>query len=89
MLVCRQLQKMQRKGEQMEKLKAKIDEKFPTRAAFAEAMGVDASTMSRMLANGNWKADKIETAAQLLDIPVKEIPAYFFTNAVAKNATTK
>lgn len=71
----------------MEKLKARIDEQFQTRAAFAEAIGVEPSTLSRMLSSGNWKADRIEAAVKVLKIPPKDIPAYFFTPAVANKAT--
>ena len=70
----------------MDKLKARIDEMFPTRAAFAEAIGVDPSGLSRMLSSGNWKADRIEAAVKALKIPAKEIPSYFFPQAVANNA---
>lgn len=73
----------------MEKLKAKIDEMFPTRAEFAKVIGVDPSRLSRMLSNGNWKADKIEKAVQVLKIPAKDIPAYFFPLSVANKATKK
>lgn len=71
----------------MEKLKARIDEMFPTRAAFAEAIGVDPSGLSRMLASGNWKADRIEAAVRVLKIPAKEIPSYFFSSTVANKTT--
>lgn len=71
----------------MEKLKEKIDASFPTRAAFAEAIGVDPSTLSRMLASGNWKADRIEAAVKVLKIAPKEIPDYFFVSQVANKAT--
>lgn len=71
----------------MEKLKARIDEMFPTRAAFAEAIGVDPSGLSRMLASGNWKADRIEAAVRVLKIPAKEIPSYFFSSTVANKST--
>lgn len=71
----------------MEKLKARIDAKFATRAAFAEAIGVEPSTLSRMLASGNWKADRIEAAVKVLKIPPREIPDYFFTSTVANKAT--
>lgn len=70
----------------MEKLKARIDEMFPTRAAFAEAIGVDPSGLSRMLSSGNWKADRIEAAVKVLKIPAKEIPSYFFPQVVANKA---
>lgn len=71
----------------MEKLKARIDEKFPKRADFAKAIGVDPSILSRSLKTGNWRADRIEKAVEVLKIPVREIPDYFFPSYVAKNAT--
>lgn len=73
----------------MEKLKALIDKKFESRAEFAKAIGVDPSVLSRMLASGNWKADRIEQAVKVLRIPAKDIPVYFFANEVAKNGTSK
>lgn len=73
----------------MEKLKERIDAMFPTRAAFAEAIGVEPSTLSRMLQSGKWKADRIEVAVKVLKIAPKDIPSYFFTPAVANKATPK
>lgn len=73
----------------MEKLKVLIDKKFTSRADFAKAIGVDPSVLSRMLASGNWKADRIEAAVRVLKIPAKDIPAYFFTTEVAKNGTER
>lgn len=73
----------------MEKLKALIDKKFENRAEFAKAIGVDPSVLSRMLASGNWKADRIKSAVRVLKIPAKDIPIYFFANEVAKNGTEK
>lgn len=73
----------------MEKLKALIDKKFEKREDFAKAIGVDPSVLSRMLASGNWKADRIEQAVKVLRIPAKDIPTYFFATSVAKNGTEK
>lgn len=73
----------------MEKLKERIDKMYPNRAEFAKAMGVDPSTLSRMLTSGNWKADKIKVAVELLKIPIRDIPSYFFTTAVAKSGTER
>lgn len=73
----------------MEKLKERIDKMYPNRAEFAKALGIDPSTLSRMLASGNWKADRIETAVRLLKIPTRDIPAYFFTTEVAKSGTVE
>lgn len=73
----------------MEKLKQRIDSCFPSRAAFADAIGVDPSTLSRMLQSGNWKADRIEAAVKVLSIEPEEIPAYFFASTVANKTTAK
>ena len=73
----------------MEKLKERIDATFPTRAAFAEAIGVDPSTLSRMLQSGNWKADRIAAAVRVLKIPSKEIPTYFFGLSIEKETAAK
>ena len=94
MLVCSWLQNLQLKnrrkeGEQVEKLKELIDKKFENRAEFAKAIGVDPSVLSRMLASGNWKADRIESAVRVLKIPARDIPIYFFANEVAKNGTER
>ena len=71
----------------MEKLKERIDSTFPSRAAFADAIGVDPSTLSRMLQSGNWKADRIEAAVKVLSIEPEEIPVYFFASTVANKTT--
>ena len=73
----------------MEKLKALIDEKYGSRAEFAKQIGVSPSVLSRMLASGNWKAERIEAAVRILKIPAREIPSYFFASEVAKNGTEK
>ena len=73
----------------MDKLKARIDEMFSTRAEFAKAIGVEASTLSRMLSSGNWKADRIELAVKVLKIPARDIPSYFFGSAVANKTTSE
>lgn len=71
----------------MDKLKARIDKRFKTRAEFAQAIGVDPATLSRMLSNGNWKADRIKRAIDVLKIPAKDIPDYFFSSMVTENET--
>lgn len=73
----------------MDKLKDRIDKKFKTRAEFAEAIGVDPATLSRMLSNGNWKADRIKRAVEVLRIPAKDIPEYFFNCTVTENGTNE
>ena len=73
----------------MEKLKARIDKMFKTRAEFASAIGMSPSALSRALSSGNWSADRIEKAVEVLKIPAKDIPSYFFTSYVARNAKEK
>lgn len=73
----------------MEKLKERIDSRYSKRSEFAKALGVDSSTLSRMLKNGNWKVQTVWKAAQLLDIPDEEIRSYFFTDAVVNKQLSK
>lgn len=65
------------------KLRGKIREAFSTQEAFAEAMGMDKSTMSLKL-NGKseWTMTEIEKACYLLGIPINEVYLYFFTAKV-------
>lgn len=70
------------------KLIGRIIEKFGSRRAFADAYGVSENTMSRKLS----QKMKITTddiiawiAPNFLDIPVEEIPAYFFTKKVQES----
>jgi len=71
----------------MEKLKARIDKQYGTRADFATALGVSPSRLSRMLSSGSWRADQIRKAVELLKIPAREIPEYFFAPSVAIKTT--
>ena len=73
----------------MDKLKERIDSRYNTRNEFAEALGVDSSTLSRMLKNGNWKLATACKAADLLDIPDNEFRSYFFVEAVVNKQLTK
>lgn len=69
-----------------DKLSARIAEKFGTRRAFAEAVGIDESNLSRLLKNGkDWRGSKLIQAIKLLEIPEDEIDAYFFDPRVAEN----
>lgn len=62
------------------KLKGRIIEKYGTRTAFADAIGLTMESLSRRLNNGaNFKADEYIKACDLLDIPPKEMHLYFFT----------
>lgn len=67
------------------KLKGKIKEVFGTQKAFADAMGIDASTLYLKLSNKNpWKREEIEKACLLLHIDITDVYLYFFTKEVEK-----
>lgn len=62
------------------KLIGRIIEKFGTRTAFADAMGLKLEALSRRLSNkARWQTEEYIKASELLDIPPEEIYAYFFT----------
>lgn len=62
------------------KLIGRIIEKFGTRTAFADAMGLKLEALSRRLSNkARWQTEEYIKASDLLDIPPEEIYAYFFT----------
>ena len=68
-----------------DKLKARIMERFDTQKAFAEALGIPDSTLSRYLTEGgNWRGSILIKAVRLLDIPDDEVDVYFFEPKVAK-----
>jgi hypothetical protein len=68
------------------KLRGKIREVFGTQEAFAVAMGMSTVTLSQKL-NGKleWKTSEIANACDLLGIPLKDNPAYFFIRKVKKS----
>ena len=66
-----------------EKLQTRIIEKFGTQAAFAEAINMDKTTLSKLISEGrDWKGSKLMQAIKALEIPETEIDAYFFEPAV-------
>lgn len=66
------------------KLEHRIIEKFGTQSAFADALGITKSTLSRYLSNGHdWKGSTLIKAIRLLEIPEQEIDLYFFAPRVA------
>lgn len=68
-----------------DKLKARIIEKFGDQKHFAEAMGMNESTISRILSTGReWKGSLMMKAIRLLEIPDVQIDSYFFESKVAK-----
>lgn len=61
------------------KLLGRIVEICGTQAKFAEAMSLSERTVSLKLNNKiSWRQNEIEQACKVLDIPYREIPAYFF-----------
>lgn len=71
------------------KLEDRIDEMFDTRVEFARAIDIDPATLSRSLKINNWRADKIQKIVETLEIPVEEIPSYFFEDAVENKTTAE
>lgn len=68
-----------------DKLKARIVEKFGDQKTFAEAMGMNESTLSRYLASGSdWRGSLMMKAIDLLEIPSTQIDSYFFDQEVSK-----
>ena len=73
-----------------ERLQARIVEKFGTQKAFADAIGMEKSTLSRYLSQGkDWKGSLMIKAVEVLEIPADEIDSYFFEPAVVKSQPRK
>ena len=61
------------------KLRGLIREKYQTQGAFAEALGMHSTTLSKKLAGlVDWTRQEIEKACRLLGIPDEKIHVYFF-----------
>ena len=58
--------------------------KYKTVKAFSEAAGLEASTVSRLLDRGDWKASQMIAAQKALGIPDDFLRLYFFTPERAK-----
>lgn len=68
-----------------DKLKARIVEKYGDQKTFAEALGMNESTLSRLLTEGkDWKGSMLMKAIDLLEIPQTQVDSYFFEPAVSK-----
>lgn len=66
-------------------LRKTIKEKYRTEGAFAEALGIDRTSLYAKLINKTeWKREEIEKACLLLDIPINEVHVYFFKHEVEK-----
>lgn len=61
------------------KLRELIKQKYGTLGAFADALGMNRTTLSLKL-NGKlaWKSTEIEAVCNLLDIPMTLVGEYFF-----------
>ncbi len=61
------------------KLRGKLREKFGTQERFAAALGMSPATLSKKLNNGtDWSGVEIQTACELLGIPIEDAHLYFF-----------
>jgi DNA-binding XRE family transcriptional regulator len=63
-------------------LKLKIKEVFDTQEAFAEALGLNRSTLNQKLNGSEWKTSEIAKACDLLHIPLTDAHLYFFVEKV-------
>lgn len=74
---------MKRKMFDYSKLKGKIKEVFGTQSAFARAMGLSGVSLSSKL-NGltQFTQAEMNKACRLLEIPLNQLPVYFFTPKV-------
>lgn len=65
------------------KLKGRIKEKYGTQEGFANAIGINPTTISfKINGKAKWRQDEIVKAAKLLEISKKEIVEYFFNYEV-------
>lgn len=63
------------------KLCGRIREKYGTQEAFAKALDMSPQTLSAKLhGKSDWTRVEIEMAGKKLEIPVAEIPDYFFAD---------
>lgn len=68
-----------------DKIRGRIVEKFGSQKAFAEAMNINETTLSKILNNGTeWKASSALKAIKMLEIPNNEVDLYFFEPRVEK-----
>lgn len=70
------------------KLREQISIKYGTMDNFAKVFGVNSATLSKKLTGkGKITKEDIERFCELLDIPVEEIPEYFFYDFGCQLAT--
>ena len=62
------------------KLRGRIREYYETQEAFAKALDMSPTTLSKkLMGKTEWGRQEIVEACALLAIPAEEIPAYFFS----------
>ena len=62
------------------KLRGRIREYYETQGAFAKALNMSPATLSKkLMGKTEWNRQEIEEVCTLLNIPINEIYAYFFT----------
>lgn len=67
------------------KIEKRIIARFGTQKAFSQASGIPESTLSRLLSGeGSWRQEHMAKAIEVLKIPAREIPAYFFEPVTPK-----
>ena len=70
---------MSTKTEPFAALRGLIKEKFGTQCAFAEALGMNVSTLSQKLCGHvEWTRDEMERACKLLGKTMHDVPPLFF-----------
>lgn len=63
------------------KLRGAIREVYGTQAAFAEAIGINPSTLhSKLSGRTEFTAKEVHQSMELLGIPVERVGDYFFVN---------
>ena len=66
-------------GKTHVKLTGRIIEKYGSRKAFAQALGIKETTLSIKLGGkSDFKESEIRRSMELLEIPAKEVGTYFF-----------
>lgn len=70
---------MEVKTDSFSALRGQIKEKFTTQGAFAAALGMDESTLSKKLCGRvEWTRTEMERACKLLGKTMHDVPALFF-----------
>lgn len=65
------------------KLRGRIKEIYENQKCFADAMDMNAASLSAKLNNkAPWRREEIEKACVLLNIPLEQVYLYFFTPKV-------